>query len=1050
MFSRFFIDRPIFATVLSLIFILAGAISMINLPVAQYPELTPPTIFVQARYPGASSETVAETVASTLEQKINGVDDMIYMNSVVSSNGDSATQVYFKVGTDPDQAMINVNNRVQMATASLPEEVRRYGVVVQKRSSAILRIMALYTDDPRYDATYLGNYALVHLIDELKRLEGVGDASVVANNDYAIRIWIKPDKLAKLGLTTTDIINAVSTQNAQRAAGKIGAKPVNVKVDRNYLIVAKGRFTTPEEFNEIILRADEKGRVLKLKDVANITLGAQTYDINGTTKGYEAAPIMIMLSPGANALATVERVEKKMQELSANFPKGIHLKVIYDTSGFVKNSIKEVVKTLFEAFFLVFLVIILFLKNFRATLIPCLAVPVSIIGAFAGMMVFDFSINTLTLFGLVLAISIVVDDAIIVIENVERIMKTEKISVRDATIKSMDEVSGALVAIVLVLCSVFIPVAFMGGFTGTMYKQFAITIAVSVIISGFVALTLTPALCVIFLKNMKDSEIAFLEKFEIFFKNLTEKYTNIVEILLNYRKISYMIIAGILALTVLIFKVTPSALLPEEDQGVLISCALLDPAASAERSEKTAQKITAYLEKNPAVEDYMSIVGYNLLSSCPNSNAATLFVKLKDWSVRTEEKYSAASIVRSIFAAGASFTDGLVLAFSPPAIVGMSTTGGFEAYIQKTDGVDSKVLADKTAEFVAALSKRPELTNISTTFNASSPQFKLNVDEEKALSLGLNLNDIYRTIESTFGSYYINDFTKLGRNFKVMIQAEGDYRAYPEQINELYVRSSHNAMIPLSSCVELTPSVGPDIVERFNVFPAAKILGNPANGYTSGEAIAAVEEVAKEVLGTSYLLSWTGSAYQEKSAGDSSSLALILGLVVVFLILAAQYERWSLPLAVIFSVPFGVFGAILAVFLRGFSNDIYFQIALVTLVGLSAKNAILIVEFAVILREQGMSIFDAAVKAAKLRFRPIIMTSMAMVLGCLPLAISTGAGSASRHSLGTGIIGGVLGTAVIAPFFIPLFYFLVTTISEKLTGSTSSSVVNEGGQKNDK
>lgn len=1038
MFSRFFIDRPIFATVISLIFVLAGAISMFNLPVAQYPELTPPTICVQARYPGASSETISETVASTLEQKINGVDDIIYMNSVISSNGDCSIQVYFKVGTDPDQAMINVNNRVQMATSSLPEAVRRYGVVVQKKSPAILQIISLYTDDARYDATYLGNYALVHIVDELKRLEGVGDATVIANNDYSIRIWIKPDKLAKLGLTTSDIISAVANQNAQRAAGKIGSQPVDIKVDRSYLIVAKGRYTDAEQFKEIIIRADENGRTLRLKDVADVNLGAQTYDIKGTTKGCDASPIMIMLSPGANALATVDRVTKKMQELEAKFPKGIHKKVIYDTSGFVRNSITEVVKTLFEAFFLVFLVIILFLKNFKATLIPCLAVPVSIIGAFAGMMLFGFSINTLTLFGLVLAISIVVDDAIIVIENVERIMKTEGLPVREATIKSMDEVSSALVAIVLVLCSVFVPVAFMGGFTGIMYKQFAITVAVSIVISGIVALTLTPALCVIFLKNTKSSNIKFLDAFEVFFDNLTEKYTAMVSFLLNYRKVAYLMIASLIAVTVVLFKLTPSSLLPEEDQGVLMSCAILDPAASLTRSENVANKITAYLEQNPAVDDYMAITGYNLLSSCPNSNAATLFVKLKDWSVRKDSKNSATGVVRSIFKFGSQITDGMVLAFCPPAIVGMSTTGGFEAYIQKTDGVDSKALADKANEFIFALSKRPEITNVSTTFNASYPQFKLNVDEVKALSLGLNLNDVYSTIEATFGTYYINDFTKFGRNFKVMMQAEGNYRAYPEQINEIYVRSSCNAMIPLSSCVELIPSIGPDMVERFNVFPAAKILGNPAEGYTSGEAIKAVEEVAKEILGSNYLISWTGSAYQEKMSGSTSSLALILGLIVVFLILAAQYERWSLPLAVIFSVPFGIFGAILAVFLRNFSNDIYFQIALVTLLGLSAKNAILIVEFAVLLKEQGMSAMDSAIKAAKLRFRPIIMTSMAMVLGCLPLAVSTGAGSASRHSLGTGIIGGVLGTAVIAPFFIPLFYFLVTIISEKIWGNNVS------------
>ncbi|MDR1561369.1 MAG: efflux RND transporter permease subunit, partial [Holosporaceae bacterium] len=926
MFSRFFIDRPIFATVISLIIILAGVISIGNLPVALYPELTPPTIVVEAQYPGASAETISESVLAPLEQKINGVENMIYMSSVASSNGGrSNTTIYFKVGTDPSKAMIDVNNRVQMVLASLPEEVRKYGVTVNKRSFSILQVLSIYSDDPRYDAIYLGNYALLNIIDELKRLEGVGDALIMGGNDYSMRIWLKPDRLAKFNLSTSEVASAISAQNSQRAAGAVGKEPLNVKIDRSYMISAQGRYSTVKEFEDIILRACQDGTALRLKDVADIELGAQLYDVVAKTEGCDAMPIMVYLSPGANALATAKRVAKKMQELSESYPKGIHHKIVFDTKGFVENSVKEVIKTLLEAMVLVFLVVLLFLKNLRATIIPCLAVPVSIIGTFAGMMIFGFSINTLTLFGLVLAIGIVVDDAIVVIENVERIMRTEKLPVRDATAKAMEEVTGALIAIVLVLCAVFVPVSFMGGLVGTMYKQFAVTIAVSVVISGVCALTLIPALCGVFLEDHGRAilnENKFSKWFDETFEKITDKYINIVKLITKNIKVSLIAIVALLMVTVGLFKMTPSSLLPEEDQGVFFSCAIMDPAASLDRSTDVISTIDNIMTKDPNVKEGMYIVGFDLLSGTLSTNAAAEFFILNDWSKRTKNSQSSSALAKKVLGVGSQITDGMVMAFCPPPIAGMSMTGGFEAYIQKIGDMDSKALEEKVKEFMVAASKRPELGKLNTVFNASTPQFRMEVDNLKAASLNVPINEIYDAVASTFNSRYINDFSKFGRGYKVIMQAKGNYRAYPSQINEIYVKSKDGVMVPISAFVKLVPTVGPVIVERFNIFPAAKILGNPAPGYTSGDAIKAVEEVAKQMLGNGYTLSWIGSAYQEKQAGGSSYNAIILGLLVVFLVLAAQYERWTLPLAVIFVVPFAIFGAVSLVFLRGLSNDI--------------------------------------------------------------------------------------------------------------------------------
>lgn len=1038
MISRFFIDRPIFASVISMIIVLVGLVCMHNLPVEQYPNLTPPTVMVKAQYPGASAETQAETVVAPIEDKINGVDGMIYMNSTSSGhNGESNINVYFKVGTDPDIAMINVNNRVQQATTSLPEECRKYGVSVVKRSPSILQIMAFYCNNGRYDNNFVGNFVSLHIVDELKRIEGVGEANSMAGNTYSMRIWLQPDKLSKLNLSVSEVVAAIQSQNSQKAAGAIGKEPMTLKVDRNYLISAEGRYTTEKQFEDIIIRAFPDGRVLHLKDIARVQLGSQSYDMSAKTiEGFDATPIMISLAPGANALETAERIAKKMEELKKGFPEGITYKIVMDTTGFVKNSIKEVASTLLEAVFLVVLVIFLFLKRFRATIIPCLAVPISIIGAFAGMALLGFSVNTLTLFGLVLAIGIVVDDAIVVIENVERIIRTEHLGVREATIKAMDEVTGALIAIVLVLCAVFIPVGFMGGLAGTMYKQFAITIAVSVIVSGVCALTLTPALCAILLTDegngAKIKENKFFAWFDAFFEKLTNGYVSVVAFFTRHVKTSFLTISLLVAVTAGLFRLTPTALVPDEDQGTFITAISMDPAATLKNTENAAHKIANAIAADPNVKDCMYSAGYSILSSSMTPNAGTLFAMLKDWSLRPREDQSINAVTRKVMGIGyKTITGGVVYSFGLPAITGMSVTGGIEGYLQKTGDTDSLALEEKAREFVREASKRPELINVQTTFNASTPQLKMKVDEIKALSLGVAVNDIYTAVGTTFNTYYVNDFSKAGRGFRVLIQAEDKYRAYPDQLNDTYVKSANGAMIPLSAFVSFQPMVGPTMIERFNMFLSAKIMATPAPGYSSGQAIQAMEEVARQIGGLEYSFSWTGSAYQEKENGGSSYDAMLFGILVVFLILAALYERWTLPIAVLMTVPFAMFGAIGAIGLRGMNNDIYFQVALITLVGLSAKNAILITEFAVMFREQGMELVDAALKAARLRFRPIVMTSLAFILGCVPLAISSGAGSASRHAIGTSVIGGMLGATILAPLFVPLFYVLITRMSER-------------------
>ncbi|BBD08283.1 efflux RND transporter permease subunit [Desulfovibrio ferrophilus] len=1029
MISRFFIHRPIFATVISLLISLAGIMAMTTLPIAEFPEIVPPEVEVKAYYPGASAEVISQNVAAPLEQEINGVDNMLYMRSTSASDGTLKVTVTFAVGTDPDQNTINVNNRVQAATSSLPTEVTRQGVTVTKKSSSMLQVVGLRSDDERYDTIYMSNYASVNVVDEIKRLPGVGDAEVLGAKDYSMRVWLKPDKLAQLKMTPADIAAAINEQNAQFAAGAIGNLPQANPVETSYTVTTKGRLATPEEFGNIILRANEDGSYLRLRDVARLELGSKNYNMVTLRKGKPSVNIAIYLSPGANALQTADSVIAAMDRLAPSFPDGLTWSMDYDITDFVRISVEEVRQTLFEAFILVALIIFLFLQNWRPTVIPLLAVPVSIIGTFAGMYALGFSINTLTLFGLVLAIGIVVDDAIVVIENVERVMTTEGLGPKEATIKAMEEVAGAVIAIVLVLCSVFVPVAFMGGLAGEMYKQFAVTIAVSVVISGIVALTLTPALCAILLKPGHQEPIAPLRWFNRFFERITNGYTTGVRLLLKRGVLAVVLLLGLCGVTWHLFQIVPSALVPEEDKGYAIAVAILPPGASISRTEQLMRELETQIGQLPEVDTSINLIGFNLLSVTANSNFGTMFIKLKPWDERGPGQ-SSHDVVKKIFGMGAAMEEGIVLAFMPPPINGMSNTGGFEGYIQSRTGASAFELADTLAKLQQAAAKRPELAYVQSTFNVNSPQLHVELDREKARAMGVPVNDVFSVMQATFGSYYVNDFNKLGRTFQVNLQSEGDYRRSPEDLGRVYVRSSSGDMVPLTALVKVERTTGPEVMERYNVFPAAKIMGAPAPGYSSGQALAALEEVAAETLTDGYTLAWTGSAYQERLSGGSSYSVFVLGLLMVFLILAAQYEKWNLPLAVLMVVPFALFGAIAANWMRGLSNDVYFQIALITLIGLSAKNAILIVEFAVQKRAEGMSVHDAALEAARLRFRPIVMTSLAFVLGCVPLAISSGAGAASRHSIGTGVIGGMLAATFIATFFIPAFYKGITRFTD--------------------
>jgi HAE1 family hydrophobic/amphiphilic exporter-1/multidrug efflux pump len=1020
--SRFFIDRPIFASVLSAFIVIAGLAALRVLPVAQYPDILPPEVDLQAFYPGANAETVAETVAAPLEQAINGVDNMLYVRSASAGNGSLGMTITFAIGTDPDLAAINVNNRVQSALSQLPEEVRRQGVSVRKRSTSFLQIIALDSEDPRFDAVFISNYALLNVLDELRRVPGVGDAQIFGAKDYSIRIWLRPDRLAQLGLTPSDVAAAVREQNAQFAAGRVGEEPTRGDADFTFSVTTLGRLAEPEQFEDIVVRTTEAGGIVRLKDVARVELGSREYSFSAARNGKPTVPIGIFLKPGANALEVGDAVRARMIEMQRSFPAGLDWSIPYDTTVYVKVSIVEVVKTLAEAMLLVFAVVFLFLQNWRATLIPMLAVPVSLIGTFAAMLLLGFSVNTLTLFGMVLAIGIVVDDAIVVLENVERIMAGEDLSPRDATVKAMDQVTRPVIAIVFVLTAVFLPVAFLGGLVGEMYRQFAITIAVSVAISGFVALTLTPALCASLLRHEDAVSHGWLSGFEAWFARMTGRYARGVAFMMRHGALTLALFGVMIVATLGLVRAVPAALAPAEDQGYVMVIPILQDAASLRRTEAVNAQLTESLLAHPAVEQVMTFSGLDVLTFSLRTNTGITWVNLKDWSERAGEELSARGVAGYVFGVGSQIKDAFVLAFEPPPIEGLSMTGGFDGFVQSRGGGDYKQLEAAVQQLVAAANQRPELAGVTTSYSASVPQIRIDLDREKAKLLGVNVAEVFETLQSTFGALYVNDFNRSGRVFRVHLQSEAEFRAHPDDIRDVYVRTGGGELIPLTALVTVREVTGPEIIERYNVFPSAKILGGPAPGYSSGQALAIMEQVAQESLPDGYALEWTGTSFQEKATGGASQTVFLVGVLMVLLVLAAQYERWTLPFAVILAVPFAAFGAFLAVFLRGLENDIYFQIGLVTLVGLASKNAILIVEFAQMKVQEGMSVDEAAIEGAKLRFRPIVMTSLAFILGVTPLALSSGAGAASRHSIGTGVIGGMLAATFIATFFVPVFF----------------------------
>jgi HAE1 family hydrophobic/amphiphilic exporter-1/multidrug efflux pump len=1020
--SRFFIDRPIFASVLSAFIVIAGLAALRVLPVAQYPDILPPEVDLQAFYPGANAETVAETVAAPLEQAINGVDNMLYVRSASAGNGSLGMTITFAIGTDPDLAAINVNNRVQSALSQLPEEVRRQGVSVRKRSTSFLQIIALDSADPRFDAVFVSNYALLNVLDELRRVPGVGDAQIFGSKDYSIRIWLRPDRLAQLGLTPSDVAAAVREQNAQFAAGRVGEEPSTGGADFTFSVTTLGRLAEPEQFERIVIRTTDTGGIVRLKDVARVELGSREYNFSAARNGKPTVPIGIFLKPGANALEVGNAVKARMAEMAELFPAGLDWSIPYDTTVYVKVSIVEVVKTLAEAMLLVFAVVFLFLQNWRATLIPMLAVPVSLIGTFAAMLLLGFSINTLTLFGMVLAIGIVVDDAIVVLENVERIMAGENLSPRDATVKAMDQVTRPVIAIVFVLTAVFLPVAFLGGLVGEMYRQFAITIAVSVAISGFVALTLTPALCASVLRHEDVVSHGWLHKFEDWFARMTGRYARGVAFMLRHSALTFALFAVMIVATVGLVRSVPSALAPAEDQGYVMVIPILQDAAALKRTEAVNARLTEALLSHPAVDQVMTFSGLDVLTFSLRTNTGIAWVNLKDWSERTTEDLSAKGVAGFVFGVGSQIKDAFVLAFEPPPIEGLSMTGGFDGFVQSRGGGDYKQLEAAVQKLVAAANQRPELAGVTTSYSASVPQIRIDLDREKAKLLGVNVAEVFETLQSTFGTLYVNDFNRSGRVFRVHLQSEAEFRTHPDDIRNVYVRTGSGELIPLTALVTIREVTGPEIIERYNVFPSAKVLGGPAPGYSSGQALEIMEQLAAEALPDGYALEWTGTSFQEKATGGASQSVFLVGVVMVLLVLAAQYERWTLPFAVILAVPFAVFGAFLAVFMRGLENDIYFQIGLVTLVGLASKNAILIVEFAQLKVQEGMPVAEAAIEGARLRFRPIVMTSLAFILGVTPLALSSGAGAASRHSIGTGVIGGMLAATFIATFFVPVFF----------------------------
>ena len=1032
MISRFFIDRPVFANVIAVVTILLGVVALYRLPVERYPAITPPTVVVSAGYPGADAKVVADTVAAPIEQQVNGVENMMYMSSTSSADGTYSLTITFEIGTNLADAQVLVQNRVAIAEPSLPEEVRRQGVSVKKQSSNIILAISLTSPSKKYDGLFLSNYATLRLRDELSRVDGVGEVMVRGVGAYAMRIWLDPDRLASHQLTTQDVTAALSRQNVQVAAGQIGQPPSPDGQRFQMTVTTLGRLSDPAQFEGIVVKSGNTGQIVYLRDVARIELGAQNYDSFASRNGMDAANLLVYQLPGSNAIDVAHAVHVAMEKIKPSLPEGMEYSIPFDTTKFVEAAIHEVYKTLFEAGVLVLIVILVFLQSWRALLIPATTVPVTIIGAFAFMPALDFTVNMLTLFGLVLAIGIVVDDAIVIVENATHHIENG-MAPREATIQAMNEVTGPVMAITLVLMAVFLPTAFMGGITGQLYRQFALTIAATAFISAVNALTLKPAQCAVYLKPYKGKNI-FTRAFDFFYKPVEWLYTWIVGQLLRVWWLVLVVFVGLATFTGWWYQRTPTGFLPTEDQGYVIIAVQLPDAASLDRTREVIDKMNAIFANTEGVKHWFVLGGFSLLDGTNSSNAATAFAAWTDWSERTTPELSQEALVNRLRGEFAKIQEPFVLVLVPPSIQGLGVAGGFQMQVEDREGVGANVLQERTQAIIDEAKKRPEIGGAASTYRAGVPQLYLNIDRVKAERMGVMLDDIFATLQANLGSVYVNDFNKFDRTYQVRVQADARFRGDPGRLRRLEVRNRTGGRVPLATLLSPETRIGPQSITRYNLYQTASINGGAAPGVSSGEALKTMESVAAEVLPRSMGFDWTGVAYQENRVSGEALIVYALAVFLVYLVLAAQYESWLLPLAVILVVPLGLLGVVAAVNIRGTDNNLYTQIGVVLIIGLASKNAILIVEFARELRLRGRSIHAAAVEASRMRFRPILMTSFAFILGVLPLVWATGAAAASRQALGTAVFGGMITATVLAVFFVPVFYVAIQGLIEFISG----------------
>ncbi len=1039
MFSRFFIYRPIFASVISIVVLVLGVIAIPALPIEQTPDITPPTVTVSARYPGASADVVAETVAFPIEQQVNGVQDMLYMSSKSAQDGSMTLTVTFEVGTDIDMATVLVQNRVSIAESKLPEEVKRLGIITKKQSTAMVLMVNMVSPDGQYDEIYQSNYIGTQIKDVLSRIAGVGEVQVMGAKDFSMRIWMNPNMLRARGLTTNDVVAAIREQNVQVAAGQIGAPPGAPGQVFQYSVTTLGRLQDAEQFEELVIKVGEDGSLLRLKDVARVELGAESYNWAVSLNGSPSIAMAVYQLPGANALEVADSVRAEMDRLKESFPPGLDYRIAYDTTKFVTASISEVIETLLIAVLLVVLTVYVFLQDFRTTLIPAATIPVSLIGTLAVMLGLGMSINTLSLFGLVLAIGIVVDDAIVVVENTMRIIDEEGLDAKAATSKAMEEITGPVVATTLVLLAVFIPTTLLGGITGRLYAQFSMTIATATVFSSINALTLSPALCGMLLRPTPKKRGWFFTMFNKAFDASTNVYMGITGMVVRRAFLSMVAFGGLLAATFFSFTSLPGGFLPMEDQGYFFVNASLPEGATIERSEAAIAKAEKIVAAQPGVRDIIRVSGYSFIDGVLSSNAASLIVITDPWDERQSRELTVGGILAAITPKLGAMQEGFLFAFPPPPITGLGAAGGFEYQLQDRGGAGLNTLEAVAGDLRAAGDEDPVLTRMNSNFTANTPQLFIDVDRTKAKRLGIPLENIFSTLQAYLGSAYANDFTKFGRSFKVYVQAEAQYRNKAEDIGRLEVRDRDGNMIPLSTLITVSDTVGPKTIFHYNLYPSATITGQAAPGFASSDAVDSMRKLSKDLLPATMGFEWSGTTYQQLQTEGQIVFIFGLAILMVFLFLSAQYESWGIPWSVLLSVPFAILGASLATASRGYDNNVYTQIGLVLLVGLASKSAILIVEFAKAKREEGLSIIDAALSAARLRFRAILMTAFSFILGVIPLAIATGAGAGSRRALGTAVLGGMTLATVAGVFFIPLLYRVIQGISEKLGGRQAPS-----------